>query len=584
MERDALNKMTVVKLRDQAKSMGLAVKTKMKKDEIIALLLSEKKPDSQAKQNDQEVEKEKKIKNPKNREKKQTDGKNASRKKREQSKNHKTADQEHNHRGRRDGKSGFDNRYAKIKDNIQDAMPYEGPVEILPEGFGFIRRGEKEKPIYVSASQVQKFKLVTGDVLGGKVRPPKSGEKYAAMLFLESVNGTQTSDIIEKMNTLMQAEDKGETDRYNSTQWGILDINPEGFGFLRTNNYLSGDQDIYIAANQIRRYRLRSGDKIEGRVRRSAENEKFDALLYVERVNGDLLETVTHRPHFEQLTPIFPNQRITLETEKDELSARMIDLFAPIGRGQRGLIVAPPKAGKTTLLKAIARGITRNHPDIELIILLVDERPEEVTDMRRSVKADIVFSTFDEPAVKHLQAAEMVLARGKRLVEQNKDVVILVDSLTRLTRGNNLVIEPSGRTLTGGLDPESLHLPKKFFGSARKIENGGSLTILATALVETGSRMDDIIYEEFKGTGNMELHLTRELSERRIYPAIDLQKSGTRREDLLLSTDEQRVAFNIRKTYGRNGREAMTEKVITLLERTSSNAGLIGKIVGSRKK
>ena len=660
MERAGLEQQTVTQLRAQAKEMGLAVKSKMKKQELIDIILlgesvgaTAKKADvpkktgkqgqhktephksethqpekgvqpvrqdsdrpeqgkvepnkaeanrpeqSKPEQNKSEQSKPEQIKPEQG---KSDQGKSEQNKPEQQDRhfkkniNYKKRDRQsdsndksrgyktnsrnlsNNREYRKDGKNGHDSRYAHIKDNIDETTPYEGPVEVLPEGFGFIRRGENESPIYVSASQVQKFKLVNGDILGGKVRAPKPGEKYAAMLFLEVVNGTQTSEIISRMNSLMQTEDKEDKGRYNKSQWGILDINPDGFGFLRTNNYLSGDKDIYIAANQIRRYHLRTGDKIEGRVRMSGENEKFDALLYVERVNGDLPETVTHRPHFEQLTPIFPNQRITLETDQDITATRMIDLFAPIGRGQRGLIVAPPKAGKTTLLKEIAQGIRRNYPDIEVIILLVDERPEEVTDMRRSVDADIVYSTFDEPAVKHLQVAEMVLARSKRLVEQGKDVVVLVDSLTRLTRGNNLVIEPSGRTLTGGLDPESLYLPKKFFGSARKIEGGGSLTILATALVDTGSRMDSIIYEEFKGTGNMELQLSRELSERRIFPAFDLQKSGTRREDLLLTPEELRVSFNIRKTYGKGSPEAMTEKVLTLLERTSSNQGLLNRL------
>jgi transcription termination factor Rho len=473
-------------------------------------------------------------------------------------------------------------RYAKIKDNIQDTVEIEGPVEVMPEGFGFIRRGD-DLPIYVSGSQIQKFKLVTGDVIGGKVRSPKPGEKYAAMLFLEIVNGTATTEIISRMNSLMHTEDTNDKNRYKETQCGILDINPEGFGFLRTNNYLSGEKDIYIAANQIRRYNLRTGDKIEGKIRMSGEGEKFDALLYVERVNGDLPETVTHRPKFERLTPIFPEERITLETEPDIIATRLIDLFAPVGLGQRGMIVAAPKAGKTTLLKNIALGIRTNHPSIELIILLVDERPEEVTDMKRSVDADIVYSTFDQPPENHIRVAEMVLARSKRLVEQGKDVVVLIDSLTRLTRGNNLVIDPSGRTLSGGLDPESLYFPKKFFGSARNIEHGGSLTILATALIDTGSRMDDIIYEEFKGTGNMELHLDRELSERRIFPAIDLHKSGTRREDKLLTPEELKVSYSIRKNYASASAMQLTDKIINILERTDSNRDFLGKFVSRQK-
>ena len=465
--------------------------------------------------------------------------------------------------------------YKKIKDNIEDTVEVEGPVEVLPEGFGFIKRNQGKDLIYVSGSQIQKFKLVTGDVIGGKVRPPKQGEKYAALLFLEWVNGVSTLAIIEQMNALMKNDEKVDANRYKTVQSGILDINAEGFGFLRTNNYLSGDKDIYVAANQIRRYGLRTGDKIEGKLRMPNEGEKFDALLYIETVNGDLPELVAHRPNFEQLTPIFPQERITLETKQDILSTRMIDLFAPMGKGQRGMIVASPKVGKTTILKEIANGITENYPEIELIILLIDERPEEVTDIKRSVQADIVYSTFDQPPENHLRVAEIVLERGKRLVEQGKDVVVLVDSLTRLTRGNNLVISPSGRTLSGGLDPEALYFPKKFFGSARNIENGGSLTILATALIDTGSRMDDIIYEEFKGTGNMELHLERELSERRIFPAINLHKSGTRREDYLLSKDEIKASCHIRKNYGGESPLQLTDKIIGLFARTESNKSFL---------
>ena len=399
------------------------------------------------------------------------------------------------------------------------------------------------------------------------------------MLFLEKVNGTKTADIIQKINSMLYVDDKKDLDRFKSSQEGILDVNPDGFGFLRTNHYLSGDNDIYVAANQIRRFNLRTGDKIVGKIKMTGENEKFDALLYVEKVNGDIPEKIANRPRFEQLTPIFPEDRITLETTQDVISTRIIDLFSPMGKGQRGMIVAPPKAGKTILLKEIATGITTNHPDVELIILLVDERPEEVTDMKRSVDADIVYSTFDQPAENHIKVAEIVLERGKRLVEQGKDVVILVDSLTRLTRGNNLVVSPSGRTLSGGLDPEALFFPKKFFGSARNVEEGGSLTILATTLVDTGSRMDDIIFEEFKGTGNMELHLERELAERRIFPAINLNRSGTRREEKLLSDEELKVSFHIRKLYKGTTAFDLTDKIISILEKTKDNKAFIKKYI-----
>ena len=477
-----------------------------------------------------------------------------------------------------------DRRYAKIKDNIDDAEYDEGSVTVMPEGYGVIERDDEKSGVYVSPSQIQKFKVVTGDMLGGKVRAPKQGEKYAAMLFLEKVNDVDTGTLIKEMRSMMYEKKTDDSAKYTKSHVGILDVQPDGYGLIRTNHYLPGHNDLYVPANMIRRYRLRTGDKVEGRVRRSGENDRYDALLFIEKVNGDLPETVRNRPHFEQLTPIFPEDKYQIETDKESISARMIDLMSPIGKGQRGLIVAPPKAGKTTLLKTIALGIRKNSPNTEVIVLLVDERPEEVTDMKRAVDADIVYATFDEPATRHLRAAEMVLHRAKRLVEQNKDVVVLIDSLTRLTRSNNLVVEPSGRTLTGGLDPESLYFPKRFFGSARKIENGGSLTVLATALVDTGSRMDDIIYEEFKGTGNMELTLSRELAERRVFPAIDIKKSGTRREEKLLSPDELTVSYHIRKSYGDESTVALADRMIALMRRTESNHALVSRLVSAMKK
>ena len=330
---------------------------------------------------------------------------------------------------------------------------------------------------------------------------------------------------------------------------GILEVLPDGYGFLRGHNYLSGPRDIYVSPSQIRRFNLKTGDKIVGKGRIQKEGEKFQALLYVLSVNGDTPDMAQRRRPFEQLTPIFPDKRITLETEPKELSPRLIDLIAPIGKGQRGLIVSPPKAGKTILLKKIANAITQKYNDIELIVLLIDERPEEVTDMQRSIKGDVIYSTFDELPEHHIKVAEMVLERAQRLVEQKKDVVILLDSITRLARAYNLTIPPTGRTLSGGLDPGALHKPKRFFGSARNIEFGGSLTIIATALIDTGSRMDDVIYEEFKGTGNMELHLDRKLSEKRIFPALDINRSGTRREELLLSQRELEAIWAIRKAH-----------------------------------
>lgn len=359
---------------------------------------------------------------------------------------------------------------------------------------------------------------------------------------------------------------------------GVLEVLPDGYGFLRSENYLPGSKDIYVSPSQIRRFSLKTGDKIRGKGRIPKDGEKFQALLYVQTVNGDPPETASKRVPFEYLTPIYPNKRITLETSPKELSTRLIDLIAPIGKGQRGMIVSPPKAGKTILLQKIANSITTNYPEIELIVLLIDERPEEVTDMQRSIRGEVAYSTFDKVPEHHIKVAEMVLDRAQRLVEHKKDVVILLDSITRLARAYNLTIPPTGRTLTGGLDPGALHSPKRFFGSARNIEFGGSLTIIATALVETGSRMDDYIYEEFKGTGNMEIHLDRKLSEKRIFPAIDVNKSGTRREELLLSQKELDGIWAIRKALSSMGTIEVTEILINKLVQTKSNEEFVNSI------
>ena len=350
---------------------------------------------------------------------------------------------------------------------------------------------------------------------------------------------------------------------------GVLEILPEGFGFLRPINYLPSSEDIYISASQIRKFDLRSGDLVSGKCRPPKESERYFGLLHVTAVNGEDPETASERLHFPALTPLYPQEKIVLETAPDEISTRLMDLFTPVGLGQRGLIVAPPKAGKTLLLKKIANSISKNYPDIKLFILLIDERPEEVTDMQRSVDAEVVSSTFDEVPENHIKVAELVLERALRLVEHKKDVVILLDSITRLARAYNLVIPPSGRTLSGGVDPAAFHRPKRFFGAARNVEEGGSLTILATALVETGSRMDDVIYEEFKGTGNMELHLDRKLAERRIFPAIDIRRSGTRREEVLLTKEELDKVWAIRKSL--QDSHEYTEALIKKLAETKTN-------------
>ena len=357
---------------------------------------------------------------------------------------------------------------------------------------------------------------------------------------------------------------------------GILEIADGGFGFLRFNNFLTSEKDVYVSPTQIRRFNLKTGDKIRGISRLPNEGERFGALLYVLTVNGDEPGVSMRRPDFEDLTPIFPREKLTLEDSPVDLSMRLIDLIAPNGKGQRGLIVAPPKAGKTVLLKKIANSIEKKHPEVEMIVLLVDERPEEVTDMKRSLNGgEVIYSTFDELPQHHVKVAEMVLARAQRLVEHGKDVVILLDSITRLARAYNLVVPSSGRTLSGGLDPGALHKPKKFFGAARNIEEGGSITILATALIETGSRMDDVIFEEFKGTGNMELHLDRKLSEKRIFPAIDLNKSGTRREDLLMSQEELEAIWAMRRAMANSSTQDVTETIIDNLAHTKNNRDFI---------
>ncbi|WP_422124023.1 transcription termination factor Rho [Planococcus sp. X10-3] len=351
---------------------------------------------------------------------------------------------------------------------------------------------------------------------------------------------------------------------------GVLEIiQSEGFGFLRPINYSPSSQDIYISASQIRRFDLRNGDKVSGKVRPPKENERYFGLLQVEAVNGEDPEVAKERVHFPGLTPLYPDRHIRLETSHHHLSTRIMDLVSPVGFGQRGLIVAPPKAGKTMLLKEIANSITTNHPETELIVLLIDERPEEVTDIERSVDADVVSSTFDEIPENHVKVAELVLERAMRLVEHKRDVVILMDSITRLARAYNLVIPPSGRTLSGGIDPAAFHRPKRFFGAARNIEEGGSLTILATALVETGSRMDEVIYEEFKGTGNMELHLDRSLAERRIFPALDIRRSGTRKEELLIGKQELDKLWTIRKTF--SDTHDFAERFLKKLNQTETN-------------
>ena len=359
---------------------------------------------------------------------------------------------------------------------------------------------------------------------------------------------------------------------------GILEVLPDGYGFIRCANYLPGENDIYVSPSQIRRFNLKTGDILKGSIRIKTQGEKFSALLYVDSINGFPPSEGQRRYNFEDMTPIFPNERLRMERPGGTVAMRIMDLLSPIGKGQRGMIVSPPKAGKTTLLKDVAKSILKNNPSMHLIILLIDERPEEVTDIKEEIKGDnveVIYSTFDELPEHHRRVSEMVVERARRLVEHKQEVTILLDSITRLARAYNLCVTPSGRTLSGGLDPAALHMPKRFFGAARNMREGGSLTILATALVDTGSKMDDVIYEEFKGTGNMELVLDRKLQEKRVFPAIDIQKSGTRREDLLLTKDEQEVVYNMRRALNSLKAEDAVEQILNMFSRTKNNAEFI---------
>ena len=420
----------------------------------------------------------------------------------------------------------------------------------------------------------------------------------AKELKIENISKMKKSEIIEAIeNTDVQAsskendnnhiddiENNSTNQRYNLTSEddeyveGILELLPDGYGFLRGDNYLSTSNDVYVSPVQIKRFRLDTGDKIKGIKRTPKESEKFPALIYVGEVNGEHPEKAMKRKKFDELIPIYPNEKFKLETIPTEYTMRIMDILSPIGKGQRGMIVAPPKVGKTTILKKIANSITTNNPEVDLIVLLIDERPEEVTDMKRSIKGDVIYSTFDEQPEHHVKVAEMVLERAKRLTEQNHDVVILLDSITRLARAYNLVIPSSGKTLSGGFDPSALHKPKRFFGAARNTEDAGSLTILGTALIDTGSRMDEVIFEEFKGTGNMEVHLSKNLSEKRVFPAIDINKSGTRREELLLTPAELSVSFSIRRALSNMSTIDMTEKVIELITSTKNNLEFLEKV------
>ena len=408
----------------------------------------------------------------------------------------------------------------------------------------------------------------------------KKAELIERMLEEDEKEKNNAKETVKELSANTGDKEVHDIDKLDSgiTVRGILEVMQDGYGFIRSANYLPGDNDVYVSPSQIRRFNLKTGDILEGNTRIKTQQEKFSALLYLSKVNNIDPMKIMHRKNFEDMTPVFPNERLSLECGKTSTAMRIMDLMSPIGKGQRGMIVSPPKAGKTTLLKQVALSVQKNNPEVHLLILLIDERPEEVTDIRESIEGEnveVIYSTFDELPEHHKRVSEMVIERAKRLVEHGKDVMILIDSITRLARAYNLTVPPSGRTLSGGLDPAALHMPKRFFGAARNMREGGSLTILATALVDTGSKMDDVVYEEFKGTGNMELVLDRKLSEKRMFPAIDILKSGTRREDLLLSREEQEAVESMRKGLNGLRQEEAVDNILNMFSRTKNNEELI---------
>ena len=412
----------------------------------------------------------------------------------------------------------------------------------------------------------------------------KKAELIERMLEEDEKEKKSARETVKELSANTGDKEVHDIDKLDSgiTAHGILEVMQDGYGFIRSANYLPGENDVYVSPSQIRRFNLKTGDILEGNTRIKTQQEKFSALLYLSKINEMDPMKAMHRKNFEDMTPIFPNERLSLECGKTSTAMRIMDLMSPIGKGQRGMIVSPPKAGKTTLLKQVALSVQKNNPEVHLLILLIDERPEEVTDIRESIEGEnieVIYSTFDELPEHHKRVSEMLIARAKRLVEHGRDVMILLDSITRLSRAYNLTVPPSGRTLSGGLDPAALYSPKRFFGAARKMREGGSLTILATALVETGSKMDDVVYEEFKGTGNMELMLDRKLQEKRVFPAIDIPRSGTRREDLLLNKEEQEASYIIRKALNGMKAEEAADNLINMFSRTKSNAELVQQVI-----
>lgn len=552
IQTDSVSGKTLVQLRETAKELGLKSIAKLKKSELEELILA-----TLAEKSKNEAPK--KTTRKKSAAAESSTEKQADTNEKKKTARTKPAAEKKNAKPTRSG-SAAGRRAAPAKENADTDTAV---TENLSEKADSAEKTEK-KTAHTSAKTAE-----------DKASPSKSDDNSQQHTAADAPQHRQN---VERPNG---EKEKAPQNGNTTDVMGILDVHADGFGFLRGENYLTTPNDVYVSPTQIRRFNLKTGDCIFGIARKANEGERFDALIYVKTVNGDTIDKTLRRRPFEYLTPIYPDERLRLEYPGCDFSVRLIDLFAPIGKGQRGMIVAPPKTGKTTLLKNVAKSISETNPDVNLIVLLVDERPEEVTDMKRSIKGEVIYSTFDELPEHHIKVAEMVLERAMRLVEHGKDVVILLDSITRLTRAYNLTIPPTGRTLSGGIDPGALHKPKKFFGAARNIENGGSLTILATALVETGSRMDDVIFEEFKGTGNMEIHLDRRLSEKRIFPAIDIYKSGTRKDDLIMNKEEREAAWAIRHSNNSGGQD-LTEKIIHNIRRTSSNEEFINSMIIKR--
>ena len=550
--REEYEKMSLTALKALAKERGISHLSTMKKSQVIDALILDDATRRTAEEENTPAAQEEKAETPNMVKEEKT----------QPARRRPDSQEQHRPETRQSNRQPIENRGSKIilnrKENAQQRTPSEN-VRTRPSAG--VSRPVRSQETTQPAKETQ------------TVREPQPAKEVQAANDVQSV--VREAGAGDKPPTDLAALDSGVI------ATGILEVLPDGYGFIRSNNYLPGENDVYVAPSQIRRFGLKTGDLVSGNTRIRSQQEKFSALLYVQSINGYSPSEAVKRKNFEDMTPIFPDERLRMERDGHDIAMRVLDLFSPIGKGQRGMIVSPPKAGKTTLLKDIARSLLENNPSMHLLIMLIDERPEEVTDIREAIVGDqveVLYSTFDELPEHHKRVSEMGIERAKRLVEHGKDVTILLDSITRLARAYNLTVPPSGRTLSGGLDPAALHMPKRFFGAARNMREGGSLTVLATALVDTGSKMDDVVYEEFKGTGNMEMVLDRKLSERRIFPAIDIQKSGTRREDLLLTKEELEAVYIMRKALNGMKSDEAVENILNTLCHTENNAQFVDRI------